>query len=194
MSLSDEWMTFSLCWLLTQIFSVLMLFAGVRYSNHSYLLKIAKIAHHKKMESLERVWPLTKIRPAVARKDAVTCSIILSSLIIFKSVASLVFGILMVFWLPLASFVVPSIIAIHDPDDTSLLPWVKKVSLLQVTSHSLAASLGFVLILAGPLSDESLKTIIVANFELVILVCVASLGFAIAAGRTEAIGIIQRGI
>ena len=194
MNFGEEWTVFGMCWLLTQISSVVMLLAGVRYSNHRYLLNIAKIAHQKKMESLERFWPLTKIRPAVARKDTVACSIILSSLIVFKSAASLVFGILMVFWLPLASFIVPSIIAIHDPDDTSLLPWIKKVSLLQVTSHSLAAALGFVLIKAGPLSDEPLKIIILANLELVILVCLASLGFAVAAGRTEALGVIKRGI
>jgi hypothetical protein len=192
--MSDELVIFSLCWLLTQISSVLMLLVGVRYSNHSYLLKIAKIAHRKKLESLDRIWPLTKIRPAVARKDTIACSIIFSSLIIFKSVASLVFGILMVFWLPMASLVVPSIIAIHDPDDVSLLPWIKKVSFLQVTSHSLAAALGFVLIIAGPLSDEPLKMIILANLKLVVLVCIASLGFAVAAGRIEALGVIQRGI
>ena len=152
------------------------------------------MAHQKKMNSLERMWPLTKIRPAVARKDALVCNIILSTLIIIKSVASCVFGIVMVFWLPLASLLVPSIITIHDPNDAGLQTWIKKVSLLQVTSHSLAAALGFVLFVLGPLADQSLTSIILANLTLVLLVCFASLIFAIAAGWAETQGIIQRGI
>lgn len=192
--MTDEILFFGTCWLLTQTISVLMLLVGARYSSHHYLLKIGKIAHQKKMNSLERIWPMTKIRPAVARKDALVCNIILSTLIILKSVASCVFGIVMVFWLPLASLLVPSIITIHNPNDAGLKTWIKKVSLLQVTSHSLAAALGFVLYVLGPLADQSLTSIIFANLTLVLSVCFASLVFAIAAGWAETKGIIQRGI
>ena len=192
--MNDTLLLFSTIWLLTQAASVLMLFIGSRYSNHHYLLKIGEIAHRKKVDALERVWPLTKIRSAVERHDALTCIVVLSSLIIVKSAASFVFGIIMVFWLPLASLIVPSIVAVHDPNDAGLLPWIKKVSLLQVTSHSLAAALGFVIFVGGLRSADPLPTIIWANLVLVTLVCIGSLGFAIAAGRAETAGVLQRGI
>ena len=192
--MSDVFGLFIKAWALTQAASMLMLWLGSQCASHRYLLRLGRIAHRKKLLALDRVWPLTKIRPLVARRDAAGCAVILSSLIVLKSAASLAFGVIVVFWLPFASLLVPSIIAVHDQNDPSLLPWVRRVAVLQITSHAMAAALGFALVAAGPLTVESLATAIGSNVGLLVLVCVSSLGFAVAAGRAEASGLMQRGI
>jgi len=74
------------------------------------------------------------------------------------------------------------------------MKWIFKVSILQVTSHSMAAALGFTLYIFGPMTESSLSILAQSNFIIIFLICLCSLGFAIAAGKTEAEGIIQRGI
>lgn len=192
--MSDVFGLFIKAWVISQAASMLMLWLGSLYSGHRYLLRLGEIAHRKKLSALDRVWPLTKIRPLVASRDAAGCTAILSSMIALKSAGSLAFGVFMVFWLPLASLVVPSIIAVHDPDDPSLLPWVQKVAALQITSHAVAAALGFALVVTGPLAGESLSATIGSNVALLVVVGVFSLVFAVAAGSAETSGLMKRGI
>ncbi len=186
--------TFAVAWLATQACSLIALEIGVRLADNRHLMRIGALAHRKKMRALERVWPLTRIRSAVERGDAGSCSVILSSLITLKSAASLAFGIVMIFWLPLASVMVPSIVALHDPDDPTLLSWVRRVATLQVTSHALAAALGFALVAAGPLAERPLAEVLRADVPLVVAASLASLLFALAAGRLEATGVVERGV
>ncbi len=186
--------TFAVAWLATQAGSLIALEIGFRFTDNRHLVRIGALAHRKKMRALERVWPLTRIRPAVERGDAGACSVILSSLIALKSAASLAFGIVMVFWLPLASVMVPSIVAVHDPDDPTLLSWVRRVATWQVTSHALAAALGFALVVAGPLAERPLAEVLRSNVPLVVVASLASLAFALAAGKLEASGVVERGI
>lgn len=192
--MSEAASLFVVSWLGTQVGSLLMLQVGSRYARHPYLMKLGALAHRKKMRALERVWPLTRLRRAAEEGDRVTSTVILSSAIVVKSVASLALGVVVVFWLPFASLVVPSVITVHDPNDPGLITWVKRVASLQVTSHALAAGLGFALVVSGPLAGKSLSDAIGSNPILLALVCAASLGFALAAGRAEAVGIVQRGI
>ena len=100
----------------------------------------------------------------------------------------------MVFWLPLASIVVPSIVAVHDPDNPSLQKKIRRVATLQVTSHALAAALGFAVFAVGPWAGTSLLEAVGSNPGLVAVVSFASLGFAIAAGKAEAGGLMQLGL
>ncbi len=185
---------FTTVWLLTQAACLLMLRLGSQLANHRYLLRLGRLAHQQKMRSLDRVWPLTRIRPALANGDLNTCIVILSVLIVLKSLASLVVGMVMVFWLPLASMLVPSIVTVHNPDDPGLSHWVRKVAALQVTSHILAASLGFTIFWLGPWAGIPLLEVIGSNIVLIILASLSSLGLAIAAGYSEALGLMQRGI
>ncbi len=181
-------------WGLSQIVSLLALWAGSRLTGHRHFLRLGQLAHTQKLRALERMWPLTGIRPALERQDKLTCTIILTSLIVLKSFASLAFGVVMVFWLPLASLMVPSIVAVHDPNDPSLGRWVRQVATLQVTSHALAAALGFAVVAVGPWVGKPLSAAIGSNPVLLGVVCAVSLGFAVAAGRAEAGGLMQRGI
>ncbi len=192
--MSSDLRTFVVVWLFTQAASLLMLRIGSRYVGNRYLMRIGALSERQKMAALDRIWPLTRVRPAVERGDMGTCTVILSSLIVLKTAASFVFGIVMVFWLPLVSVMVPAIVAVHDPDDPTLGPWVRRVAGLQVTSHALAAALGFMVVYAGPLNGRPLVSVIEANVVLVVLVALASAWFAFAAGKVEAAGIVERGI
>jgi hypothetical protein len=104
----------------------------------------------------------------------------------------------MVVWLPVASLMTPAIIHVHDQDDPDLQAWVKKVALLQVTSHAIAAALGasFFIILYknGSLELASFWAEIMVQKGLVILALGLSLAFAALAGKEEASGIMKRGV
>jgi hypothetical protein len=181
-------------WALSQVASLIALWAGSRLAGRSQFLRLGQVAHEKKLRALDRMWPLTRIRPALERDDQLTCTIILTSLILLKSVASMLFGVIMVFWLPLASIVVPSIVAVHDPDNPSLQKRIRRVAALQVTSHALAAALGFAVVAIGPWAGSSILEAVGSNSGLLAVVSAASLGFAIAAGKAEAGGLMQLGL
>ena len=65
---------------------------------------------------------------------------------------------------------------------------------LQVTSHAVAAALGFTIVLTGPLAERSLSEALGSNVGLLVVASVVSLGFAFAAGRAEALGVVERGL
>lgn len=183
-----------LTWLSCQLASLLMIRIGVHYASHRYLVRLGAIAHRQKMQALDHIWPLTKLRAAAGNGQVGRCTLILAALIILKSLACLVFGIAMIFWLPVASLLVPAIVARHDPDDPGLMAWVRRVAMLQVSSHTLAAALGATVAWQVLHSDATAALVIVEHATLFALVAAASLGFAIAAGRIEALGVMQRGL
>jgi hypothetical protein len=170
------------------------LMLGGRMLDRPLLRRLGAQSHAKKMRALDAVWPMTRIRPALQRGDAATVVAIITALVLLKSLASLVFGLLMVVWLPVASLIVPTIIAAEDPDDVDLRGWVQGVARLQVTSHVAAAALGFAATAAGPLAGRSVTAIIGENAGLTVVALALSVGFAIAAGRREALGVVRRGV
>jgi hypothetical protein len=182
----------------TEVASILFLYMGSALLDNPILLKLGEKAHVKKIKALDKMWPLTKIRPALAENNPRAVTKILSGLIILKSIMSFFFGILMVVWLPLSSLMVPSIIHLHDPNDPSLQQWVKRVSFFQITSHAVAAALGATLFLEGYMDGSIDFAVVVSamneNMTLVIIVLFASLLFALFAGKVETDGIFKRGI
>jgi len=192
--MSETLRIFGTAWVLTQLASMVMLYIGSRFAGHPLLLRVGRLSHRQKLQALDSVWPLTRVRPAMERGDRLTCTVILASLIALKSVGCLALGIIVVFWLPLASLFVPAIVAVHDPDDTTLIPWIRHVATLQVTSHALAAAVGFALVRVGPANGTPLRVVVESNTVLVCAVMVISLALAVAAGRAEASGIMERGI
>lgn len=192
--MSNAWGILGLSWVLTQALSLLMLDIGSRFAGQRHLVELGRIAHRQKMRALERTWPLTRLRRAIQRRDQRSCTIILSSLIALKSLGCLVLGIVMVFWLPIASLFVPAIVAVHDPDDPSLAVWVRRVAALQVTSHALAAAVGFTVIVVGPIGRTPLPSVIATNAALFASVLMIALALAVVAGRVEAHGVVERGI
>ncbi len=146
------------------------------------------------MSALDRYWPLTRIRPAVEGGDEKTCTVILSGLIMLKSLVSFLLGFVVLFWLPIACLLVPSIITVHDPDDPKLVVWVRRVALLQITSHVLAAALGFAIVFHSIVTPTPVYDVVNSNVTLIAVILVLSAGFAIVAGKAEASGLMQRGI
>jgi hypothetical protein len=134
--------TVLIIWLVCQLCALTMLQLGSKFIENNTLLRLGNLAHKQKIKALESYWPLNKIRPALANNNTALCQIILTSLIALKSLLSFVFGALMVFWLPLAAFLVPSIITIHQPGNIELISKVNRIARWQVTSHTLAAAIG----------------------------------------------------
>ncbi len=166
---------------------------GQRLLDHPRLRRLGELSHARKRRALERTWPLTRIPPAVRRGDGATVGTIITALVLLKSVGSLVFGIVMVAWLPVASLIVPTIIAAEDPDDPKLRAWVEAVARLQVTSHVVAAALGFAITLAGPLTGRAASDVVRQHLGPTLAALALSAGFALAAGRREAREIVARG-
>jgi hypothetical protein len=167
---------------------------GGRLIDRPLLRRLGALSHPKKMRALDTVWPMTRIRPALRRGDVATVAAIITSLVLLKSLASLVLGLVTVIWLPLASLIVPTIIAAEDPDDVALRGWVQSVARLQVTSHVVAAAFGLAVTVAGPLAGRSLTGVIREHARLTVTALALSVGFAIAAGRREALGLVERGV
>jgi len=184
----------TLAFALSELASLVGLWLGQRMIDRPLLRRLGARSHAAKMRSLDRVWPMTRIRPALRRADVATVVMIITALVALKSLASLVFGLLTLIWLPLASLVVPTIIAAEDPEDVALRGWVERVARLQVTSHVVAAALGFALTVAGPLAGRSVGVILGENLWLVAAAVAVSAGFAIAAGRQEALELMKRGV
>ncbi len=185
---------FAWAWVLTEAGSLAMLTIGAQVAGNRLLMRLGQLAHRQKLYAVEHMWPLTRLRSAAGRGETWTCTLILAPLIVLKSLGCLVFGVVFVFWLPLASLVVPSVVAVHDPDDQALSAWVRKVATLQVTSDAIAAALGFAVVLSGALNGSVNTDLIAENGTLLLAGSAASLAFAIAAARLEAMGVVTRGI
>jgi hypothetical protein len=167
------------------------LWLGPRMIDRPLLRRLGGISHAKKIRALDSMWPMTLVRPAIGRKDHATVATILVGLVALKSAASFVFGLLVIFWLSVASLVVPAIVAAHDGDTHVPSDWVQAVARLQVTSHAMAAALGFAVTLAGPLAGRSPGSVLNENAGVVLTGAVLS---AVAAGLREAAGVATRGI
>lgn len=181
-------------WLVAQLTSAISLHLGSRVAGSRLLTRLGQIAHKRKLAALDCLWPLTLIRPAVSRNDSVTISVLLVSLIVLKSLFCLVLGVVAVFWLPFASLLIPSIVTTHKPGDSQLLAIVRRIALLQVTSHTIAAATGFSVVAVSVWKNVS---ILEASNELVVVILVGlfeSSVFAFAAGRAETTMLLRHGI
>ena len=68
------------------------------------------------------------------------------------------------------------------------------MSLLQITSHTLAAAIGFAIVIEVIHSGESVIDVSKSRASMVSIVFFLSVGFALAAGKSEASGLMKRGI
>jgi len=183
-----------LVWATLQSTCLVMLWIGSQVAGHRLLQHLGQIAHKRKLAALNRIWPLTLIRPALVQNDVLTCAVVLSSLIVLKSVACLMLGCIVAFWLPFASLLVPSIVAVHKPGDLALRANILKVAAFQVTSHALAAALGFSIVSISFHTDVSLVTTIADLSIPIIIGSTASIGLAIAAGKYETNMLFRHGL
>ncbi len=192
--MADVGSMFAGAFVLSELASLRGLWLGRRMIQQPWLRQFGAKSHASKMRALATKWPLTRIRPAIARGDVGTVTVIVTSLVVLKSFGSMIFGLLTVFWLPIASLTVPSVIAAEDPNDAELLAWAQGVARLQVTSHVIAAALGFAVTVAGPIAGIHVFQVLQDNPALSVVAMVLSLVFAVAAGRREAQGLVTRGV
>lgn len=179
--------------LIAELLCLAMLTLGHRLAGHRQLRPVAQALHRQKMRALER-WPLTRVRRAVESGDQLTATSILSLLILLKSAAVLLLGVVMLFWLPLAALLLPTLVAAHDSEDRQLQRWASRLAALQITSHVLAATVGFVLTVRGPLAGAPLSHLTSNHALPVAVVLLGSVVFAVAAGRREALGLLHHGV
>lgn len=172
------------------VLSLLMLAVGERLVGHRRLRPLAEILHRKKIAALER-WPLSHVRRAVDEGRGGSATAILAGLILLKSAASLLLGVVMVFWLPLAALLVPTMVAAHDPDDARLAAWAGRVARLQVSSHALAAAPGFALVRHSLRPGTSVTALVADHGGLLSMLLGLSALAAVAAARSEARGLLR---
>lgn len=183
-----------LAFALSEAGSLLALGLGRRLRMTPVLARLGNEAHARKLRSLDSLWPLTLVRTAAARGAGGTITVVLTALILIKSALTFVFGLIAVFTLPLSSLVVPAIAAAEAPDDRALHASLERISVLQVTSHVLAAAAGFAIALRGPLAGRPVSGVTAENGAVILAVLALSVVFAIAAGRREARLVLQRGV
>lgn len=185
---------FLLAFTLTELACLAMLAGGTRLAGRPWLRRLGARVRQRKLRALDRVWPLTRVADAVRRGDARSAAAILAALIALKSAVSLGFGIVMVFWLPIAALVTPSIVTVHDLSRDAIAREGARVARLQVTSHALAAALGFAVAVAGPLAGRTIGEAVRGDGWTFAIAALLSLGWAVAAGRAEAGTLVRFGI
>lgn len=109
--------------------------------NMPWLQAIGRKIHGQKMAMLKKP-PLSYYQRAVDHGDFVTGLSIIAVLILLKSLASGLLGLITIFYLPLGVATIPALAAEHG-DNPVLNRWVTRVTAWQTFSHILAASLGF---------------------------------------------------
>ena len=106
-----------------------------------WLQAIGRKMHDQKMAMLDKP-PLRQYQKALDRGRFGTGLFIITALILFKSIGSGLLGLITVFYLPLGVGTIPALAAEHG-DQPGLCRWVAQVTAWQLTSHLLAACVGF---------------------------------------------------
>ena len=112
-----------------------------RLPTSKLLQSIGEKLHHRKMASLERP-PLSWYRDVAAAGRFAPGYLIIAAGILLKSVVCGILGMLVIFYIPLGVAAIPALAAQHG-NDPKLHRWVANVTMLQTTSHLLAACVGF---------------------------------------------------
>ncbi|MDX1643143.1 MAG: hypothetical protein R3244_02175 [Thermoanaerobaculia bacterium] len=189
-----EWVSFPRIWIPLQIASIVSLWIGSRLTGSPLLMRIGSETYRRKRRAVERVWPLTRLPPALEDGRVATATLILAPAVALKSTVCLAFGGVMVFWLPFAALVVPSILRVHERSEPEFSRWTLTTATLQVTSHSIAAALGFVWTVRWLVSDAGFIEAMSRDPIADIAAGTASLGLAIAAGWLEAVTLERFGL
>ncbi|WP_420640447.1 amidohydrolase family protein [Candidatus Leptofilum sp.] len=175
-----------LLWL--ELACLLAVWVGWRFGpGFAFTRRLAQQIYDRKIEAMETSAPLKAYRRAIDEGRTSAGLTILSVLIGLKSLGAFVMGLVMVFWLPFATlFLMPGIVDAHDSGEGEKSRRVfARVTLMQVTSHAVAAALGFVLTRWWWASEVSLATSVVQNWLVLCAGLVVSMLFAVWAGWLE---------
>lgn len=115
--------------------------ASRHLSRLSWLQAIGRKLYEQKMAALKKP-PLLQYQRAVEQGSFATGLTIITTLILVKSILCGLFGLITVFYLPLAVGTIPALAAQHG-DRPGLRRWVANVTGWQLASHLLAGCVGF---------------------------------------------------
>lgn len=115
--------------------------ASRNLSHLSWLQAIGRKLYQQKMVALKKP-PLLQYQRAVEQGNFTTGLTIITTLILVKSIVCGLFGLITVFYLPLAVGTIPALAAEHG-DQPGLRRWVASVTAWQLSSHLLAGCVGF---------------------------------------------------
>ena len=148
---------------------------------------LARQTYDRKITSMEKP-PLRQYKQAVDNGSLVLGASILTVLIALKSLASMVMGVIMAVWLPLATLLlVPGIIDSHDAGQAAQMrATFARVTIVQVSSHAVGAALGFVMTWLAWGPEESISNLLSTHSATVIWAVTISMLLAALAGWMEA--------
>ncbi len=156
------------------------------------LKKLGAFAHRKKMKMLDGPRPMTAFRSATVENRLGIAIVIITALIILKSLLVAVLGIVGVFLLPVSVATMPAMLAHHECDQRELFrSWSKLIMVLQGASHVVAAAIGFAPIWIILRTQNALGDVLSTNWIIIGCAAVGSLVLAIAAGCVEAYGQVR---
>ncbi len=171
-----------------ELICLLAVWIGWRFGpGMAWTRRLAQQIYHKKIQAMEKSPPLIMYKRAVDEGRNGVGLAILTILISLKSLGAMVMGIIMVFWLPLATLLLmPGIIDAHQPGEAAKARQkFAEVTIAQVSSHAIAAALGYALTKTWWASDTGLWALIVQNSTTVIWTLAASLLVAVLAAWLE---------
>jgi imidazolonepropionase-like amidohydrolase len=174
--------------ILVELICLLAVWLGWRFGpGIPWTRKMAVQMHQRKMEAMEKSPPLILYKRSVDEGRHGLGLMILSTLISLKSLGAAVMGIIMVYWLPLATMLLmPGIIETHRPEQSAFARRVfARVTIAQVTSHAIAAALGFVLTRTWWVSETGFWTLISQNMPTITAALAGSFLVAILAAWLE---------
>ena len=122
--------------------SIVAYWLGARvFHNSGWFIAIGKKLHAQKLAQMDRQ-PLKYYRDAASQGKFWRGFTIIAAAILFKSVVCGLMGVLIIFYLPLGVLVIPALARQHGERD-GMRRWVAQVTVLQASSHVLAAGVGF---------------------------------------------------
>ena len=159
--------------------------------NARWLQKIGSKMHDQKMAQLARP-PLSWYQVYVDRKVFYPGLAIIAIMILLKSLVSGLFGLIVIFYLPLGVATIPALAEAHG-DQPGLKQWAARVTFMQTLSHLLAAGLGFGATWIWLRSDQAFSEILGSAPTFVWTIIAASVITGIAAAWIETDGHMRSG-
>ena len=149
--------------------------------------KLAQQTYERKIQAMEKP-PLNQYKQAVDNGNLLLGASILTVLIALKSLASIIMGVIMTVWLPLATLLlVPGIIDSHDKVKAARArATFARVTIVQVSSHAVGAALGLVITWLAWGPEENISNLLNMHSAIIIWVVVVSMLLAALAGWMEA--------
>ncbi len=161
------------------------------FSGTGWLEAIGRKLHEQKIAQIARQ-PLKFYREAAAAGRFGLGFAIIATGILLKSLVSGLVGLIVIFYLPLGVMTIPALATQHGERE-GMRRWVARVTVLQTTSHLLAAAVGFSAAWLWLRTDVNPLEIVGGSPTFTVLMLCASLVVGLWAAWVETTGHIRDG-